>query len=98
VGKERNHTELNLLSTEGMEWWSLRLKVEIHGQSRVSRSGATLEKQNPEFHSVGLSAEHFPTDTKGVNVLMLVYTLSLNKFIIHNSVEAKQQQQQRHQR
>ena len=63
----------------------------------MSRSTATLEKQNPEFHSVGLSAEHLPADTKGINVLMLVYTLSLNKFVIHNSVDVKQQQQQ-HQR
>jgi len=63
----------------------------------VSTNSATLEKQNPEFQSVGLSAEHFPIDTKSVNVLMLVYTLSFNKFVIHNSVDAKQQQQQ-HQR
>jgi hypothetical protein len=96
VGIERNHTALNLLSTEVVEWWSFRFYAEIIGQSRVSRSTATLEKQNPEFHSVGLSAEHFPADTKGVNVLMSVYTFSLNKFVIHNSVDAKQQQQ--HQR
>jgi len=53
-----------------------------------------MEKQNPEFHSVGLSVEHFHAEAKGVNVLMLVYTFSLNRFIIHNSVDAKQQQQQ----
>jgi hypothetical protein len=52
-----------------------------------------MEKQNLEFLSVGLSAEHFHAEAKGVNVLILVYTFSLNKFVTHNSLDAKQQQQ-----